>query len=54
LEFDHVVVAEPADIVRSYDRGLHWLYVALTRVVTSLDVVHAEPLPAEMAVTPAA
>jgi DNA helicase IV len=54
LEFDHVVVAEPADIVRSYDRGLHWLYVALTRVVTSLDVIHAEPLPAEMSVTSAA
>jgi DNA helicase IV len=49
LEFDHVVVVEPAEIVRSYARGLHWLYVALTRVVSSLDVVHGEDLPVELA-----
>lgn len=48
LEFDHVIVVEPAAIVASLDRGLHWLYVALTRAVSSLDVVHAEPLPAEL------
>jgi DNA helicase IV len=48
LEFDHVVVVEPAEIVRSHPRGLHWLYVALTRVVSSLDVVHSEQLPAEL------
>jgi DNA helicase IV len=48
LEFDHVVVVEPAGIARSLDRGLHWLYVALTRAVSSLDVVHCEPLPAEL------
>ncbi|HWB67154.1 MAG TPA: ATP-binding domain-containing protein [Mycobacteriales bacterium] len=45
LEFDHVIVVEPAAVVREHDRGLHWLYVALTRAVSSLDVVHAEPLP---------
>jgi DNA helicase IV len=45
LEFDHVVVVEPAAIVSSHDRGLHWLYVALTRAVSSLDVVHEQPLP---------
>jgi DNA helicase IV len=45
LEFDHVVVVEPAVIVGSHARGLHWLYVALTRAVSSLDVVHARPLP---------
>lgn len=45
LEFDHVIVVEPAAIERSHDRGLHWLYVALTRAVSSLDVVHSEPLP---------
>jgi ATP-dependent exoDNAse (exonuclease V) beta subunit len=48
LEFDHVVVVEPAAIVASHARGLHWLYVALTRAVSSLDVVHAEPLPAAL------
>jgi DNA helicase IV len=48
LEFDHVIVVEPAAIVRSEDRGLHWLYVALTRAVSSLDVVFAQPLPAEL------
>jgi DNA helicase IV len=48
LEFDHVIVVEPSSIVRSHDRGLHWLYVALTRAVSSLDVVHSEPLPAEL------
>jgi hypothetical protein len=48
LEFDHVIVVEPAGVVRSEDRGLHWLYVALTRAVSSLDVVYAEPLPAEL------
>jgi hypothetical protein len=48
LEFDHVVVVEPAAVVRSQDRGLHWLYVALTRAVSSLDVVYAEPLPPEL------
>jgi DNA helicase IV len=48
LEFDHVIVVEPAGIVRAHDRGLHWLYVALTRAVSSLDVVHSEPLPAEL------
>jgi hypothetical protein len=54
LEFDHVIVVEPAEIVASYPRGLHWLYVALTRVVSSLDVVHAEPLPPELSSAPAA
>jgi DNA helicase IV len=45
LEFDHVIVVEPSAVVRSHDRGLHWLYVALTRAVSSLDVIHSEPLP---------
>jgi DNA helicase IV len=49
LEFDHVVVVEPAALVRSHDRGLHWLYVALTRAVSSLDVIHTEPLPTALA-----
>jgi DNA helicase IV len=45
LEFDHVVVVEPAHVVASHARGFNWLYVALTRAVTTLTVVHAEPLP---------
>jgi DNA helicase IV len=45
LEFDHVIIAEPARIVGAYSRGLHYLYVALTRAVSRLTVLHAEPLP---------
>jgi hypothetical protein len=46
LEYDHVVVAEPAAIVAAEERGLHRLYVVLTRAVSRLDIVHSEPLPA--------
>ena len=45
LEFDAVVVAEPARIVAAEPRGLHRLYVVLTRAVSALHIVHAEPLP---------
>jgi hypothetical protein len=48
LEFDHVVLVEPAAIVagEADERtGLRRLYVCLTRAVTSLAVLHAEPLP---------
>jgi superfamily I DNA/RNA helicase len=51
LEFDHVVLLEPAALVAAEpDRatGLRRLYVCLTRAVTSLTVLHAEPLPAEL------
>lgn len=48
LEFDHVIVLEPAAIVEAEPRGLRRLYVVLTRAVTSLVVVHARPLPAEL------
>jgi DNA helicase IV len=51
LEFDHVVLLEPADIVAGEaDRltGLRRLYVCLTRAVTSLVVAHARPLPPEL------
>jgi DNA helicase IV len=49
LEFDQVVVAEPAAIVAAEPRGLRRLYVVLTRAVTRLVVVHERPLPAELA-----
>lgn len=47
LEFDHVVVVEPAQIVDEAveGQGLRELYVALTRPTRSLVVVHARPLP---------
>jgi DNA helicase IV len=45
LEFDAVVVAEPARIVAAEPRGLHRLYVVLTRAVSQLQIVHAAPLP---------
>jgi DNA helicase IV len=44
LEFDDVIVVEPARIA-AQPRGLHRLYVALTRAVSRLTVLHAEPLP---------
>jgi DNA helicase IV len=45
LEYDHVVVVEPADIVAAEPRGLNRLYVVLTRAVSRLSVVHSRPLP---------
>jgi DNA helicase IV len=49
LEYDHVVVVEPRAIVDAEPRGLRRLYVVLTRAVTSLTVVHAQPLPEPLA-----
>ncbi|RZT82143.1 DNA helicase IV [Micromonospora violae] len=48
LEYDHVVVVEPAAIVAAEPRGLHRLYVVLTRAVSRLTVLHAAPLPAPL------
>ncbi|MPZ63433.1 MAG: AAA family ATPase [Propionibacteriales bacterium] len=51
LEFDHVVLLEPAGIVAGEPdemTGLRRLYVCLTRAVTSLRIVHAEPLPTQL------
>ncbi|MFI5934821.1 HelD family protein [Actinoplanes sp. NPDC051494] len=45
LEYDHVVVVEPAEIVAAEPKGLNRLYVVLTRAVSRLSVVHALPLP---------
>jgi DNA helicase IV len=45
LEYDHVIVVEPADIVAAERRGLNRLYVVLTRAVSRLSVLHAKPLP---------
>ncbi|GAA0521616.1 DNA helicase [Paractinoplanes deccanensis] len=48
LEYDHVVVHEPSDIVDAEPKGLNRLYVVLTRAVSRLSVVHAKPLPAAL------
>lgn len=51
LEFDHVVLLEPAGLVAAEaDRrtGLRRLYVCLTRAVTSLVVLHTDDLPPEL------
>ncbi|MGX5214461.1 HelD family protein [Streptomyces violaceus] len=45
LEYDHVVAVEPAAIAEAEKRGLHRLYVVLTRAVSRLEVVHGRPLP---------
>jgi DNA helicase IV len=53
MEFDHVVVVEPALIVEEAagGQGLRELYVALTRPTTTLVVVHSRPLPEELGLT---
>lgn len=45
LEFDAVVLLEPQRIAREELHGHRMLYVALTRAVQELTVIHAEPLP---------
>jgi DNA helicase IV len=45
LEFDAVVVVEPSAIAGADDRGLRLLYVAMTRPIQHLSIVHAELLP---------
>ncbi len=45
LEFDAVVVVEPCQIVAETDGDLRLLYIALTRAVQHLSIVHAQPLP---------
>lgn len=46
LEFDAVVLVEPAEVLAESPRGANDLYVALTRATQRLAVVHAQPLPA--------
>jgi hypothetical protein len=48
LEFDAVVVVDPAAIVAAEPRGLHRLYVVLTRAVSTLVVLHRSDLPAPL------
>ncbi len=46
LEFDSVIVADPAGIIAESARGLSDLYVALTRTTQRLTVLHTGELPA--------
>ncbi|MFF1790320.1 HelD family protein [Kitasatospora sp. NPDC058243] len=51
LEYDYVVLDEPAAVVAGEPderTGLRRLYVALTRAVSGLTVLHGEPLPAQL------
>jgi DNA helicase IV len=48
LEFDSVVVVEPAAIVEASPRGANDLYVALTRTTNRLGLLHTRPLPAAL------
>jgi DNA helicase IV len=43
-----VIVVEPADIVAAEPRGHNRLYVALTRAVAGLLVLHQKTLPATL------
>jgi DNA helicase IV len=49
LEFDAVVVVEPAAIVAERHNGMRALYVALTRTTRRLHLVHGAPLPGPLA-----
>jgi DNA helicase IV len=48
LEFDAVIVVEPSAIAAVGEHGLRLLYIALTRAVRTLTLVHADPLPAPL------
>ena len=45
LEFDAVIVVEPAEIAAGDAIKLRLLYIALTRAVRTLTLVHSDPLP---------
>jgi hypothetical protein len=48
LEFDRVVLADPAGIIAQSANGGHDLYVAITRATHRLTLVHEGELPAEL------
>jgi DNA helicase IV len=53
LEFDSVVIADPAAILGGSPRGRNDLYVAMTRSTQRLGVLHPGQPPAELAALPA-
>jgi DNA helicase IV len=48
LEFDRVIVADPAGILDQSENGAHDLYVAITRATHRLTVIHDGDLPAPL------
>jgi DNA helicase IV len=48
LEFDRVIVVDPAGILAQSENGAHDLYVAITRATHRLTVVHEGELPAAL------
>ncbi|WP_433176507.1 HelD family protein [Actinoallomurus sp. CA-150999] len=53
LEFDSVLIADPAAVLAASPRGRNDLYVALTRATQRLGILHPGPPPAELAGIPA-
>ncbi len=45
LEFDHVIVTEPSELVTADRAGLRLLYVTITRTTKTLTVVHSQSMP---------
>jgi DNA helicase IV len=54
MEFDHVLLVEPAELLTGDARGRRELYVALTRATQTLRIVHTLDLPAELGALPLA
>ena len=52
LEFDSVLIADPAEIIAASPRGRNDLYVAMTRSTQRLGVLHPGPPPTELAALP--
>jgi hypothetical protein len=52
LEFDSVLIADPAGILAASPRGRNDLYVAMTRTTRRLGILHPGPAPAELAEIP--
>jgi DNA helicase IV len=50
LEFDTVIVVEPATLAAENPQGLRALYVAFTRATRDLIIVHSDPLPEAVSV----
>lgn len=48
LEYDHVVVVGPEEIIRGSIQGMQDLYVALTRATQQLHIVYDGDVPAEL------
>ena len=53
LEFDSVLIADPAAILAASPRGRNDLYVAMTRSTQRLGILHPDQPPAELDALPA-